>query len=77
MKGNYDGWGPGSVRYYGAVLARCLRPLAVEVAVLTGLLIVSILLQLAQPQVIRAFIDAATGTGQAAGRCAGSRHVSR
>jgi ABC-type multidrug transport system fused ATPase/permease subunit len=45
---------------YGTVLAAYLRPRLAEVAVLAALLVGSTALQLAGPQVLRAFIDAAT-----------------
>ena len=47
------------MRSYRALLARYLRPLRPRVAALSTLLALSIALQLVQPQVIRAFIDAA------------------
>jgi ATP-binding cassette, subfamily B, bacterial len=46
---------------FRGLLARYVRPLAGTVALLGVLLGVSIVLQLAQPQVLRAFLDAATG----------------
>src|SRR5215211_1649583 len=49
------------MRSYGAILTRYLRPLAPRVAALGVLLFLSIGLQLVQPQIIRAFLDAATG----------------
>jgi ATP-binding cassette, subfamily B, bacterial len=48
------------MRSYSTLLTRYLRPLGLRVAVLVALLFLSIGLQLAQPQVLRAFIDAAT-----------------
>ncbi|MGI8423066.1 MAG: ABC transporter transmembrane domain-containing protein [Chloroflexota bacterium] len=45
---------------YRLLLFRYLRPLRGQVAALGVLLFLSIALQLAQPQVVRAFIDAAT-----------------
>lgn len=49
---------PGSFRN---LLTRYLRPLAPQVAALAALLLVSIGLQLAQPQVLRSFLDSVTG----------------
>src|SRR5687767_13832533 len=45
---------------YRALLVRYLRPLKAQSAALSVLLGASILLQLVQPQILRAFIDAAT-----------------
>src|SRR5688500_4172103 len=45
---------------YWALLSRYLRPLRAQPAALSVLLGVSIVLQLVQPQILRAFIDAAT-----------------
>ena len=53
------------MRRYGALLSRYLGPLGPRVAALGALLALSIALQLYQPQVLRAFIDAATGTASA------------
>jgi ABC-type multidrug transport system fused ATPase/permease subunit len=59
MSSTTAGYSPGS---YRALLLHYARPLGGQVAVLGALLGASIALQLAQPQVLRAFIDAATGT---------------
>jgi ABC-type multidrug transport system fused ATPase/permease subunit len=50
-----------SLRRSAALLAHYVRPLRAQVAVLTLLLAGSTALQLANPQVLRAFVDAATG----------------
>ncbi len=49
------------VRRYGALLGRYLAPQAGVAALLAGLLLTGIGLQLAVPQVLRRFIDTATG----------------
>ena len=51
---------------YGALLGRYLRPHRGAVTVLGLLLVLSTALQLAGPQVLRAFIDAATGAAPGA-----------
>ena len=50
---------------YGALLVAYLRPQSVRVALLAALLLGSIGLQVFNPQVLRAFIDAATTVGTA------------
>jgi ABC-type multidrug transport system fused ATPase/permease subunit len=52
------------VRQYGSLLARYLRPQWIRVVVLGVLLLLTIGLQLANPQIVRYFIDSAT-TGAA------------
>ena len=47
---------------YRSLLSRYLRPLKAQTAALSVLLLVSIGLQIVQPQILRAFIDAATTT---------------
>jgi ATP-binding cassette subfamily B protein len=49
------------LRQYGSLLARYLRPQWVRVAVLGVLLMLTIGLQLTNPQIVRVFIDGATG----------------
>jgi ABC-type multidrug transport system fused ATPase/permease subunit len=49
------------LKQYGSLLARYLRPQWVRVTVLGALLLATIGLQLANPQIVRYFIDSATG----------------
>src|SRR5215218_5998468 len=52
---------------HGALLATYLRPQRASVAVLAVLLVASIALQIAGPQVLGRFIDVATGAAGGAG----------
>jgi ATP-binding cassette subfamily B protein len=52
------------VRAYIRLLARYLRPLRARVALLGGLLIAGIALQLINPQLVRTFLDRATAGGE-------------
>jgi hypothetical protein len=58
---------PPPVRRYGALLGRYLAPQRGHALLLAALLLAGIGLQLAVPQVLRRFID--TATGVASGRC--------
>ena len=51
------------IRRYGQLLVRYLRPQRGRALLLGVLLCTSIVLQLANPQIVRAFLDAASGTG--------------
>jgi ABC-type multidrug transport system fused ATPase/permease subunit len=49
------------LKQYGSLLARYLRPQWIRVVVLSVLLLLTIGLQLANPQIVRYFVDGATG----------------
>lgn len=57
-----------SLRQYGQLLFRHIRPQAGRFILLTLLLLGNILLQVINPQIMRSFIDTALSTGEAAGR---------
>ena len=57
-----------SLRRYGSFLLRYLRPQRKRVALLSVLLIGSIILRIANPQIIRVFIDSATSSDPNASR---------
>ncbi len=52
-----------SIRQYGDLLAKYLRPQKLRVVLLAVLLVSGIALQLVNPQIVRYFIDTATGGG--------------
>jgi ATP-binding cassette, subfamily B, bacterial len=60
-----------SVRRYGSILFQYLRPQAGRVALLSFLLLTAIFLKVANPQIIRVFLDAATSSAGQAGTPAG------